>query len=180
MPKPGIWLRKKSTGRQREIRLATILIGSAFVSFGISMLLVYLVSPVFLIFASVISGPTLLFGGVFISSIIKKDYYHNFAMLLLEPNQVEFNEMRRFIEWFLNEYKVQFDRKKKNDVEYKWYFRGKAGGFVFMIRGGDWTYGFGIRDRDGYLEDLVQSFIIEANSKFSIPLNEVWWKTFLD
>ena len=180
LPKPGIWLRKKSTGRQRPLKYGSILLGVGIGSLLVCIVLMLIVSPLFLVPISVVSFPCLMFGTVFIHSFITRDYYFHFAMLMFEPEQVEFNDMRRFIERFLKEHRMEFDRRKKHDIEYKWYFRGRAGGFVTLIKGGEWTYAVAIRDRDGNLEDLVVSFINDICERYDIPKNEVWWKTFLD
>jgi hypothetical protein len=145
-----------------------------------TIVLMLLVNPMFVIIAATLGFISIIIGAVFLSSLIRKDHYHHYGMVILGDEKVTFKDTRRFIEDFLERNDIPFERKAKGVNEFKWWFSGVHEGHVFVISSNKWAFALGIKDQDGKHERLVDDFAKGYSRAFSIPYEEKWSKGWLD
>jgi hypothetical protein len=179
LPRQGLWLRKKGMGKRQPI-----MVGSILISIGLAVLIISAILMVidirFVVLIPLISIPSIFFGSVFLFSLLKKDHYLDYAMLIIGDGKVSFKDTRSFIENMLEGEKVPFERKGKGVNEFEWRFKGGHEGYVFVISSGKWAFALGIKDQDGGHEKLVDDFASGYSREFSIPYEEKWSKGWLD
>jgi hypothetical protein len=180
LPRQDLWLRKKGMGKKQPVMVGSTMLGIGGIVMITSIILTLLVSPVFIILSSTLGFISIVIGGVFLSSLIRKDHYHHYGMVILGDGKVPFRETRRFIEEFLEDRDIPYERKAKGVNEFKWWFGGGHEGHVFVISSQKWAFALGIKDQDGSHEKLVDDFARGFSQEFSIPYEEKWSKGWLD
>lgn len=175
------WLRKKGMGKKQPILFGSIFLGIAFLMIIVSIILVLFVD---MMIGIIIGSQTIIpviFSLVFYTSLLKKDYYHNYAYLMFGKENVRKEHMLKFMDWFLDQYKLDAVKKRdKKMVQYTWWFSGRYQGHIFIICSGKQTLAAGIKDQKGNGEDLIQDFILMLNTELNKKYGEFWWKGILD
>jgi hypothetical protein len=105
-----------------------------------------------------------------LSTVHKREYYHISVMMRSEEGTITFKDSKRFIEDFLGRNRVKYDTEvAKIGREYRWWFKGREEGMVFVWAIDNWVYYVGMKDQDGTHEDLVDEFMREFCSRFELP-----------
>ncbi|MGA1848502.1 MAG: hypothetical protein ACMUHB_04090 [Thermoplasmatota archaeon] len=177
LPRENLWIIKRGKGRNQPYAIGWTLVAGALFITLITVILAVGIDPMFTVIAAVFAFPSFLIGLALLSTVRKREYYHISVMIRPKEGTITFKDTKRFIEDFLGRNRVRYDTEVANiDREYRWWFKGREEGMVFVWALENWVYYVGMKDQDGTHEDMVDEFMRGFSSRFGLPFRTYKWK----
>jgi hypothetical protein len=177
IPRENLWIIKTGKGRNQPLAIGWTLVAGALFITLITIILAVGIDPMFTVIAAMFAFPAFLIGLAFLSMVRKREYYHISVVMRLESENVTFKEAKGFIEGFLQKNRVSYDTEVTNlEREYRWWFKGREEGMVFVWAFDNRVYYVGMKDQDGTHEDMVDDFMRGFCSRFRLPFQTHRWK----